>query len=35
MKPTRPKETDSAMLEEVCGSEIEHLNKALSNYMYL
>ena len=32
---TRPKVTDSVLLEDFCGSEIEHLNKALSNYMYL
>ena len=32
METTRPKETDSALFEEVCGSKIKHLNNILSNY---
>ena len=32
IETTRPKETDSALFEEVCGSKIKHLNNILSNY---
>ena len=32
IETTRPKETDSALFEEICGSKIKHLNNILSNY---